>query len=100
MYGKLRRSARARSKSKFAAIPIFGSGCITAGRYPTPPERRRPWLRRALRPAPQIGNMKMKKAIFIDRDGTLIEEVGYLKMLEDLRFTARATSALRIFSDL
>jgi D-glycero-D-manno-heptose 1,7-bisphosphate phosphatase len=42
----------------------------------------------------------MKKAIFIDRDGTLIEEVGYLKMLEDLRFTARATSALRIFSEL
>jgi D-glycero-D-manno-heptose 1,7-bisphosphate phosphatase len=42
----------------------------------------------------------MKKAIFIDRDGTLIEEVGYLKMLEDMRFTLRATSALRIFSEL
>jgi D-glycero-D-manno-heptose 1,7-bisphosphate phosphatase len=42
----------------------------------------------------------VKKAIFIDRDGTLIEEVGYLKMLEDLRFTPRATSALRIFSEL
>lgn len=39
----------------------------------------------------------MKKAIFIDRDGTLIEEVGYLKMLEDLRFTPRAPEALRIF---
>lgn len=40
------------------------------------------------------------KAVFIDRDGTLVEEVGYLKMLEDLRFTPRATSALRIFSGL
>jgi len=39
----------------------------------------------------------MKKAIFIDRDGTLIQEVGYLKMLEDLRFTFKATEALRLF---
>ena len=42
----------------------------------------------------------MNKAIFIDRDGTLIQEVGYLKMLEDLRFTFRATEALRIFKEL
>lgn len=42
----------------------------------------------------------MKKAIIVDRDGTLIEEVGYLKMIEDMRFTARATDALRIFHDL
>ncbi len=39
----------------------------------------------------------MTKAIFIDRDGTLIQEVGYLKMLEDLRFTPRAVNALEIF---
>jgi D,D-heptose 1,7-bisphosphate phosphatase len=39
----------------------------------------------------------MNKAIFIDRDGTLIHEVGYLKMMEDLRFTPRATEALRLF---
>jgi D-glycero-D-manno-heptose 1,7-bisphosphate phosphatase len=39
----------------------------------------------------------MRKAIFIDRDGTLIEEVGYLKMLEDLRFTTRAVNALELF---
>lgn len=44
--------------------------------------------------------MNLQKAIFIDRDGTLIEEVGYLKMLEDLRFTPRATEALRIFHSL
>jgi D-glycero-D-manno-heptose 1,7-bisphosphate phosphatase len=42
----------------------------------------------------------MKSAIFIDRDGTLIEEVGYLKMLEDLRFTYRAVQALEIFHKL
>jgi D-glycero-D-manno-heptose 1,7-bisphosphate phosphatase len=39
----------------------------------------------------------MNKAIFLDRDGTLIEEVGYLRMMEDLRFTPRATEALRKF---
>jgi D-glycero-D-manno-heptose 1,7-bisphosphate phosphatase len=39
----------------------------------------------------------MAKAIFIDRDGTLIEEVGYLKMLEDLRFTPRSVNALELF---
>jgi D-glycero-D-manno-heptose 1,7-bisphosphate phosphatase len=42
----------------------------------------------------------MNKAIFIDRDGTLIQEVGYLKMLDDLRFTFRATEALHIFKEL
>ncbi len=42
----------------------------------------------------------MKKAIFIDRDGTLIQEVGYLKMMEDLKFTPRAGEALRIFHKL
>jgi D-glycero-D-manno-heptose 1,7-bisphosphate phosphatase len=42
----------------------------------------------------------MKKAIFMDRDGTLVQEVGYLKLLEDLRFTHKATEALRIFREL
>jgi D-glycero-D-manno-heptose 1,7-bisphosphate phosphatase len=42
----------------------------------------------------------LNKAIFIDRDGTLVQEVGYLKMLEDLRFTFRAPEALRIFKEL
>ncbi len=41
----------------------------------------------------------MKKAIFLDRDGTLIHEVGYLRMLEDLRFTTRAADALRKFQE-
>ena len=43
---------------------------------------------------------RMKKAIFLDRDGTLIQEVGYLRMLEDLRFTPRAAEALQIFASL
>ena len=42
----------------------------------------------------------MKKAIFINRDGTLIQEVGYFRMLEDLRFTPRAAEALRTFQSL
>ncbi len=42
----------------------------------------------------------VKKAIFIDRDGTLIQEVSYLRMLEDLKFTPRAAEALRIFQNL
>lgn len=42
----------------------------------------------------------MKKAIFLDRDGTLIDEVSYLRMMEDLRFTPRAAEALRIFHGL
>ena len=40
------------------------------------------------------------KAIFMDRDGTLIREVGYLKMIEDMKFTPHASEALRIFHDL
>src|SRR5262249_50686748 len=39
----------------------------------------------------------MNKAIFLDRDGTLIDEVSYLTMMEDLRFTPRAAEALRKF---
>jgi len=42
----------------------------------------------------------MKKAILMDRDGTLIQEVGYLKMLEDLRFTSKAADALKLFHQL
>ena len=42
----------------------------------------------------------MNKAIFLDRDGTLIDEVGYLRMMEDLRFTPRAAEALRKFHTL
>lgn len=45
-------------------------------------------------------NQKIKKkpAIFLDRDGTLIEEVNYLSRVEDLRlfpFTAEAVKVLK-----
>jgi D-glycero-D-manno-heptose 1,7-bisphosphate phosphatase len=36
-----------------------------------------------------------KRAIFIDRDGTLNEEVGYLRSLDDLRLCAGAAEAVR-----
>jgi D,D-heptose 1,7-bisphosphate phosphatase len=44
--------------------------------------------------------LSINKAIFLDRDGTLIDEVGYLRMMEDLRFTPLAAEALRIFQNL
>jgi D-glycero-D-manno-heptose 1,7-bisphosphate phosphatase len=40
----------------------------------------------------------MKKAIFLDRDGTLIEEIGFLHRIEDLKifsFTDEALSILK-----
>ncbi|MCS6873664.1 MAG: HAD family hydrolase [Pyrinomonadaceae bacterium] len=40
----------------------------------------------------------MKRAVFLDRDGTLIEEVGFLRRIEDLRlfdFTKQALSILK-----
>ncbi len=37
----------------------------------------------------------MRRAIFLDRDGTLNEEVGYLRTLADLRFCAGAVEAVR-----
>src|SRR5687767_513570 len=41
---------------------------------------------------------RMKKAAFIDRDGTLIEEVNFLSRVDDLRlfaYTANAVAELR-----
>ncbi len=43
-------------------------------------------------------NMKKQPAVFLDRDGTLIEEVNYLSRVEDLRlfpFTANAVQLLK-----
>ena len=36
-----------------------------------------------------------KRAVFIDRDGTLNEEVGYLRRLSDLRLCVGAAAAVR-----
>ena len=40
-----------------------------------------------------------RKAIFIDRDGTLIEEVNFLSRIEDLRFFSFTEEAVRILKD-
>lgn len=44
-------------------------------------------------PAPQLGIVR--RAVFLDRDGTLIREVGYLSRLEDLEILSGVASALR-----
>ncbi len=40
-----------------------------------------------------------KKAIFLDRDGTLIEEVNFLSRLEDLRFFSYTDDAIRLLKE-
>ncbi len=40
-----------------------------------------------------------KKTVFIDRDGTLIEEVNFLSRLEDLRFFDYTDEAIRLLKE-
>ncbi len=40
-----------------------------------------------------------KKTVFIDRDGTLIEEVNFLSRLEDLRFFSYTDEAIRLLKE-
>ena len=40
-----------------------------------------------------------RKAIFLDRDGTLIEEVNFLSRLEDLRFFDYTNEAIRLLKE-
>jgi D-glycero-D-manno-heptose 1,7-bisphosphate phosphatase len=40
----------------------------------------------------------MKRAVFLDRDGTLIEEVGYLDRLERLAFFPFSVDAVRVLN--
>ena len=42
---------------------------------------------------------KGKRAIFVDRDGTLIEEVNFLSKVEDLRFFSFTSEALTLLRD-
>ncbi len=42
---------------------------------------------------------RKQKTIFIDRDGTLIEEVNYLSRLEDLRFFDYTNQAIRLLKE-
>jgi D-glycero-D-manno-heptose 1,7-bisphosphate phosphatase len=39
-----------------------------------------------------------RPALFVDRDGVLIEEVGYLSRREDVSFIPRAIEAIRSFN--
>lgn len=43
---------------------------------------------------PQNENKQARKAVFLDRDGTLIEEVNFLSRVEDLRFFPYTDSAV------
>ena len=40
-----------------------------------------------------------RKAVFIDRDGTLIEEVNFLSRVEDLRLFSFTADAVRLLKD-
>ncbi len=42
---------------------------------------------------------KKQKAVFIDRDGTLIEEVNFLSRLEDLRIFSYTNEAIRLLKE-
>ena len=44
-------------------------------------------------------NKKGQKTVFIDRDGTLIEEVNFLSRLEDLRFFPFTVEAIRLLKE-
>lgn len=43
-----------------------------------------------------MNKTKKQKAVFIDRDGTLIEEVNFLSRLEDLRFFPFTSEAVQL----
>ncbi len=44
-------------------------------------------------------NMRKQPAIFLDRDGTLVEEVNYLSTPEDLRLFHYSGSAVKLFKE-
>jgi len=47
-----------------------------------------------------LGLKKMKRcAVFLDRDGTIIEEVGYLKDVSGLRVLPQAAAAIRLLNE-
>lgn len=41
----------------------------------------------------------MERAVFLDRDGTINEDVGYLCSLEELKFIPRAFDALNLLQE-
>ena len=42
--------------------------------------------------------MSARPAVFLDRDGTIIEDVGYLSRIEDLRFYPWSIDAIRLLN--
>ena len=41
-------------------------------------------------------NLKVKRAVFLDRDGTINEDIGDLYTVEKLRFISGALDALKL----
>ncbi|MFC2059481.1 D-glycero-alpha-D-manno-heptose-1,7-bisphosphate 7-phosphatase [Chloroflexota bacterium] len=41
----------------------------------------------------------MKRAVFLDRDGTIIEDVGYLNERSRIKFLPRASEAIRLLNE-
>lgn len=41
----------------------------------------------------------MEKVVFLDRDGTINEEIGYLHRIEDCEFVPRAGEAIRLLNE-
>lgn len=51
------------------------------------------------KPKTQNRKPKTQKAVFIDRDGTLIEEVNFLHKVEELRFFPFTVEAIRLLKE-
>ncbi|MEJ7700098.1 MAG: HAD family hydrolase [Pyrinomonadaceae bacterium] len=47
----------------------------------------------------KVDNSTLKKAIFLDRDGTICEDVSYLARVEDLRLFSFAAEAIRLLKE-
>jgi len=47
----------------------------------------------------QLPTSKKHRAVFMDRDGTICEEVGYLDAVERLRLIPRAGAAIKLLND-
>ena len=47
----------------------------------------------------KANNPKLKRAVFLDRDGTLIEEADYLARAEDLKLFPFAAQAIRLLNE-
>src|SRR5512134_413953 len=53
----------------------------------------------ALRPRSPDGVVSGRRAAFLDRDGTIIEDVNYIARAEDVRLLPGADEAIRLLND-